>query len=70
MNSNTGYCKFYSGKKMPEIRDKFTGSKRMQRQNYRLGTGNRLRLSKTKIKRDLARGCNAFKSMQIIATGK
>lgn len=41
---------------MPEIRDEFMGSKRMQRQNYRLGTENRLRFSKTKIKRDLARG--------------
>lgn len=55
---------------MPVIRDKFRGNKRMWRWNYRLSIGNRLRLRKTKIKRDLPRSWNAFKPMQIADKGK
>lgn len=56
MNSNRGIAGFMQKKKMPVIRDKFGGDKRMWRQNYRLSAGNRLSLRKTKIKRDLPRG--------------
>lgn len=65
-----GMAGFMQEKKCLWLEISSWGNKGMWRQNHRLSTGNRLRLRKTKIKRDLPKGWNAFKSMQITDKGK